>query len=114
MFKKLRVNSLVTSILLLPTLVLDAYRVEAHPLDFTFHNLTVNPVYELYVSSSNTDAWEEDLLEENILPGGQSVDIDFDGDYNSCLFDIQAVFEDGSYQEEYGFNLCETSEVTLD
>ncbi|AFZ37932.1 hypothetical protein Sta7437_4468 [Stanieria cyanosphaera PCC 7437] len=114
MLKKLSLNSLLTSIFLLPTLAISTYKAEAHPLDFTFRNLTASPVSQLYVSSTNTDSWEEDVLGRDILSSGQSVDINFNGDYDSCLFDIKAVFPDDSYQEEYGFNLCETSQVTLD
>ena len=113
MFNKLQFNSLVTSILLLPTLALTAQEANAHPLDFTFNNSTNYPVYELYVSSNSTDNWEEDVLAENILPANQSTRVNFSGDPGNCLFDIKAVFKDGSYMEDYKIDLCTVSEVTL-
>ncbi|WP_319423505.1 hypothetical protein [Pleurocapsa sp. FMAR1] len=57
MLNKLQIHSLVTSVLLLPTLVLTAQKADAHPLDFISTNLTNYPIYELYVSSGNTDNW---------------------------------------------------------
>ncbi len=113
MLNKLQLNSLVASVLLLPTLVINTQKANAHPLDFTFHNSTSFPVYELYVSSSNVDNWEEDVLAEDILPGNQSTHINFSGDPGNCLFDIKAVFKDGSYMEDYGIDLCNISEVSL-
>ncbi|HHP7230512.1 MAG TPA: hypothetical protein ACFCUY_06600 [Xenococcaceae cyanobacterium] len=113
MLNKLQINSLVTSALLLPTLALTAHEANAHPLDFVFHNSNSYPVWELYVSSNSTDNWEEDVLAADILPGNESVRINFNGDVDNCLYDIKAVFKDGSYQEAYEVNLCEVSEVTL-
>lgn len=113
MLNKLQFHSLVTSVLLLPTLVLTAQKANAHPLDFVFYNSTNYPIYELYVSSNNTGIWEEDILAEEVLPGYQSSQINFYGDVDNCLYDIKAVFTDGSYLEDYGINLCEVSEVSL-
>lgn len=113
MSNKLQINSLVASVLLLPTLAINTQKANAHPLDFTFNNSTNYPVYELYVSSNSTDNWEEDVLAEDILPPNQSTRVNFSGDPNSCLFDIKAVFKDGSYREDYKIDLCTVSEVTL-
>lgn len=113
MSNKLQINSLVTSILLLPTLALTTQKANAHPLDFIFNNSTNYPVYELYVSSNSTDNWEEDVLAENILPANHSTRVNFSGDIGNCLFDIKAVFKDGSYREDYKIDLCTVSEVSL-
>lgn len=113
MFNELQIRSLVTSVLLLPAIVLNAQEANAHPLDFIFNNSNNYPVWELYVSSNSTDNWEEDVLAENVLPGNESTRINFSGDVDNCLYDIKAVFKDGSYQEAYEVNLCEVSEVTL-
>jgi hypothetical protein len=113
MLNKIRLNSLVASVLLLPALAVTAQKANAHPLDFTFKNSTNYPVYELYVSSNNTDSWEEDVLAEDILPANHSTRINFSGDPGSCLFDIKAVFKDGSSMEDYEIDLCTVSNVTL-
>jgi hypothetical protein len=62
MFDKLQIHSLVTSILLLPTLVL-----AAHPSDFSFSNTTSYPIYELSRSSHSIKNLKENILVENVL-----------------------------------------------
>lgn len=84
--------------MLLPTLVLTAQKADAHPLDFIFNN---------------TNNWEEDVLAKDVILSNQSSQVNFYGDANNCLFDIKAVFKDGSDLEDYRINLCEVSEASL-
>ena len=60
--------------------------VSAHPLDFIFNN---------------TNNWEEDVLAKDVILSNQSSQVNFYGDANNCLFDIKAVFKDGSDLEDY-------------
>lgn len=103
----------LTASLLLTGIALNAPQSIAHPLDFVFHNHTPFPVARLYVSPANTNNWEEDVLGVSVLPSGQSIDIRFNGNYNTCYFDIMAVFTDDSYIERRGFNLCNLTDITL-
>lgn len=106
-------NFVVTAGLLLPTILLNIPQSLAHQLDFRFHNRTRFPIAKLCVSPSNSDRWGADVLGRDILPSGYSTLIQFSGNYNTCLFDIKTVFQNGSYVEREGFNLCQLTDVTL-
>lgn len=85
--KKLLVT--VTALLAFGSMVVaaDDYYVEVT-------NSTGYVIYELYVSPESSDSWEEDVLGEDILLDGESVRVDLYG-YESSIFDIMAVDEDG-------------------
>lgn len=44
-------------------------------LDFTLHNNTGYQIEEVYVSPTDTDDWEEDVLGEEVLENGAQVEI---------------------------------------
>ena len=57
-------------------------------------NTTGYDIHYLYVSNSESDKWEEDVLGKDILYDGQTVRVDIT-DSESEYFDIRAVDEDG-------------------
>ena len=69
----------------------------AGPQDFTLVNNTGYPIYVVNVSPSNTNNWEEDILNVG----------------NQQYWDIQAVFEDGSSLAWMGIDLLSVAQVTL-
>jgi hypothetical protein len=86
----------------------------ADPRDFTLINGTGRAIHEVYVGPSNEVDWGDDILGEDTLPDGASVNITFrrftQGD---CLYDIKVVTEDGAEGELDQVNLCETNTVTF-
>lgn len=64
MLNKLQLNSLVTSLLLLPALVLTA-----HPADVNLDNLTNYSTYEFSISANHLENWKEGISAENLLLG---------------------------------------------
>lgn len=64
MLNKLQLNSLVTSLLLLPALALTAY-----PAEFNFDNLTNYHSYEFSISANHLENWKEGISAEKILLG---------------------------------------------
>lgn len=64
MFNKLQLNSLITSLLLLPALAWTA-----NPADLNFDNLTNYPAYEFSISTNHLENWKEGISAENILFG---------------------------------------------
>jgi hypothetical protein len=69
-------------------------------------NETRHKIVHFYASRVGTDSWEEDILGEDVLDIGQSVNVNFaTGDY--CLYDFRAVFNDGDKMEKYRINVCE-------
>jgi hypothetical protein len=104
---------LLSASLLFPVVSLTSEPALANYLDFKVHNKTRVPIQELYVSSSATDNWEEDVLGRDILPAGRSTMINFVGNHRGCLFDVMAVFSDGDEVVKSRVNLCRISDLTF-
>jgi len=81
--------------------------------DFTLHNATGVEIHELYVSPHSSDDWEEDVLGQDTLPSGESVDIHFSRKEKSKLWDLKVVDKEGNSIVWENLNLLEISEVTL-
>ena len=70
MLNKLQLNSLATSILLVPIIALNACEANVYSLDFIFNifnSLTNHSVSELQISSNNYHDSEEHLFVKDIL-----------------------------------------------
>ena len=81
--------------------------------DFVLLNNTGYTITEVYVSASNTDDWEEDVLGWDTLRNGQRVEIEFPRNEKACMHDLKVVYEDGEEAEWDGMNLCETSVIGI-
>jgi hypothetical protein len=81
--------------------------------DFTLINKTGFTLDEVYVSASNTDDWEEDVLGRDTLANGQRVEISFPRGEKACMHDLKVVYDDGEEAEWDGLNLCEVSTVAI-
>jgi hypothetical protein len=62
MLYKLHLHSLISSILLLPVLALNA-----HSADFSFNNSANYPVDQLSITASPMDNWKECILAGNTI-----------------------------------------------
>ena len=80
--------------------------------DFVLVNNTGADIYTVNISPSGVNDWEEDILGRDVLENGESVTVTF-GLGNTPLWDIQAVFENGTSISWYEINLLEVSKVTL-
>ena len=81
--------------------------------DFTLHNDTGVEINELYVSPHSSDDWEEDILGQDTLASGESVDIHFSRKEKAKLWDMKVVDKQGNSITWENLNLLEISEVTL-
>ncbi len=81
--------------------------------DFVLVNRTGLIIAELYVSASDTNDWEEDVLGRDVLAHGESVTITFDTRAQQCLYDIKTVDEDGDESMWTEIDLCRATRVTL-
>lgn len=81
--------------------------------DFTLHNNTGRAITELYISPHSTNEWEEDILGQDTLPDGESLDINFERTEKSAKWDLKIVDKDGTSIEWENLNLLEISELTL-
>ncbi len=81
--------------------------------NFTIRNRTGQAIQELYVSAVSTDEWEEDVLGQDTLPNGESVNVRFERAETQCNWDLRVVFEGGQALEERNVNLCQTGEIEI-
>jgi len=80
--------------------------------DFTLHNETGQEIKEVYVSPTETDEWEEDILGVDTLPNGDSVDISFTR-RREDMWDLKVVFRSGRSSIWTKLNLSQITDVTL-
>jgi hypothetical protein len=72
--------------------------------DFRLNNRTGSTISEVYVSSSRLDSWGRDLLGNNVLPSGQSLNVVLPA--GQCRNDIRVVYQTGAAQEQRNINTC--------
>lgn len=85
----------------------------AGPQDFTLHNSIGSTIFEVYVSPSDEESWEEDVLGEDVLAHGESVEITFDRPASEADWDLKVVDEDGRSYVWKNLDLTTISEVTI-
>ena len=81
--------------------------------DFKVNNQTGVEIYALYVSPSDSDDWENDVLGKDTLPNGESLDIEFDRAEKAALWDLRIEDKEGKYIVWENLNLMEISDLTL-
>jgi hypothetical protein len=82
--------------------------------DFILHNETGVEIHEVYVSPSDSDDWQEDILgEEDTLPDGESVAISFNDREKTKKWDIRVTDGEEGSIDWTGLDLTRISEVTL-
>ncbi|MBD2099700.1 hypothetical protein [Leptolyngbya sp. FACHB-261] len=113
MSRKLLHNVMVAAALALPIISLNAQSALADRRDFTVQNNSGSDIQYLYVSSSSENEWGEDILGQDVLPSGESTEVNFTDESNACRYDIKAVFEDGQSVEDYQVDLCGTASYTF-
>jgi len=82
--------------------------------DISVVNKAGEPITEIYIALANVDDWGEDVLGEDVLENGETVEIHFSGyGKKECRFDLLAKNEDGDEWLLEDLNLCEVSTVTI-
>ena len=69
------------------------------------------PIYYIYISQSNTDDWEEDVLGDNVLIPGQTVNVRLP---RNGTWDFMAVDVDGDTYELYGIRVPGTNRISIE
>ena len=87
-------------------------RAAAGTQDFTLVNKTGVDIHNLFVSETAKDDWEDDVLGEEVLENGNSVEVSFEGK-SSCIWDMMVKDEQGGGVFWRKIDLCKASEVTL-
>jgi hypothetical protein len=69
-------------------------------------NETQHTIVQFFASNIGVDDWQEDILGEDVLPVGQSVNINIDDGTEACLYDFKAVFDDGEELVRNRIDVC--------
>jgi hypothetical protein len=109
MLRKLTI-SIVTAVVAL--LGLAAAPANAQDRHVEVVNETQHAIVQFYASNVDRDTWEEDILGEDVLPVGQSVNINIDDGSGACLYDFKAVFDDGEELVRTNIDVCTTTTYT--
>ncbi|HJQ33884.1 MAG TPA: hypothetical protein VJ866_17010 [Pyrinomonadaceae bacterium] len=86
---------------------------DAAAQDFTLVNQTGVEIDKVFISPSDKDDWEEDILGKDTLPTGQSVDIKFHRAETAANWDLRIEDKQGNAIEWENLNLLKISKVTL-
>ncbi|MBL1176006.1 hypothetical protein [Pantanalinema sp. GBBB05] len=106
-------NLLVAATVASPLLFCSAARADQR--DFTLVNDSSAEIHEIYVSTVQTNNWEEDVLGRDILPSGGKVDINFVAEASgTCLYDIRVITAEHEETTQGNVNLCQVSTVIFD
>ncbi|WP_210208201.1 hypothetical protein [Rhodoplanes roseus] len=82
--------------------------------DFTLVNRTGYDISEVYVSPGKANDWEEDILGDDGLEDGDSVNITFRRAGKTCIWDLKVVYsDDDSSAVWHDINLCQVEKITL-
>jgi hypothetical protein len=82
--------------------------------DFTLRNNSSVDIASVYVSPSGADSWGSDAMGTDVLPSGQSVDMNFSGpDDGACVYDIKVIGTQGQEGYLYKVDLCSIGLVTF-
>ena len=86
-------------------------------LDFKLVNNTGEDFYAVYLTETTTTNWGEDILPEDIVEDGATIDITFEyvNDETLCIWDLRLTRDES--EEDYIYineiDLCEISVLTL-
>jgi len=92
----------------------------AQVFDFTIHNETGYDIDSVYVAPADDDEWGDDVMGEEVLEDGHSVEIEFSKAYEAVLlafnvdkYDLRLEYSDGTEEEYYDLKLEDISDLTL-
>lgn len=84
----------------------------AQEVVFTLDNQSSGAINELYVSTLDSNSWEEDILGQDVLPAGEQAEVTISNTDGRCEFDVRIVYDDGSITDERKINLCNLDNAT--
>jgi hypothetical protein len=76
-------------------------------------NETNHTMTNLYASSIHDPNYHGDWLGRYVLHPGQSIVINFSDGTGSCLFDVRGEFNDNTYVQRHGVNVCRDYRLTF-
>jgi hypothetical protein len=106
LFAAIPMAALLVALFALPAL--------ADQRDFTVVNNSSLILTHVYVTSSDTTAWGDDIMGRDVLNPSETVDVAFNGfDGSTCLYDVKVMGQGGQEGYLYKVDLCTISTVTF-
>jgi hypothetical protein len=91
-----------------PTMAQDAKQ------NFKLVNKTGYELKALYVSPSKSDDWEDDILGQDTLADGQSVNVHFSPKVRTCKWDLKVTYSDDDSSAVWNdIDLCTVERITI-
>ena len=81
--------------------------------DFSLVNKTGVIIDKLYIAPHSSDDWEEDILGQDVLADGETLDIKFHRSQTDAMWDMKIMDSKGNAIEWENLNLLKTKKVTL-
>jgi hypothetical protein len=106
-------TAIVSLMALLAITLLGTTIARAGDQDFTLVNDTGVEVHHVYIAPHSSDDWGDDVLGEDTLEDGASVDIKFSRKEKAALWDLKIEDKGGNTIEWEKLNLLEISKVTI-
>src|SRR5262249_45459448 len=72
-----------------------AFSADRHDRHVRIINETDHTMVRFYASNVARNSWEEDILGDDVLKPGKSVNINIDDGTRHCEYDFKAVFDNG-------------------
>ena len=94
-------------------LLLAASAAFAGEQDFILHNRTGVEIHKLHIAPHSSDEWGEDILGQDTLASGETLQIKFHRTEKAAHWDLRVEDSAGHSIEWENLNLLEISEVTL-
>ena len=98
------------SLLLLAVPATSALALDRHVL---VTNDTSYTIREFYASNVGASSWQEDILGNDVLVPGDSINVNIDDASGYCKYDFRAVFDDGTEATKPAVNVCEVARFTF-
>jgi hypothetical protein len=98
------------SFLLLAAPATSALALDRHVL---VTNDTSYTIREFYASNVGASSWQEDILGNDVLVPGDSINVNIDDASGYCKYDLRAVFNDGTEATKRAVNVCEVAQFTF-
>lgn len=86
---------------------------EVYSQDFKLINATGHEIHGVFLSSVGVDNWEEDVMGQDTLANGASVDISFASDETGQYWDLMVTDDAGAQLIFQNIDLFTVSEVIL-
>jgi hypothetical protein len=82
--------------------------------DFKLVNKTGYELKALYVSPAKSDDWEDDILGQDTLADGQSVNVHFSPKTHTCKWDLKVTYSDDDSNAVWqNIDLCSIEKITI-